>query len=518
MPYPIKNEGGKFCVNGKCYDSRDKALAYQRALYANVPDAKKKEMEDLLIVEGSKCWDDWDDDYWYGNIPKSTGMLLAPDDPRVEYDPLGGTRTKACANCAWFLAGEDACQLVSGPILPTGLSGLWLEKTKYEQPPIKVEVVNKENVSPVLAQAFLAQVKEMVLKITSGKRDDAEDKTDNGSDEADETDKGKKKKKFPFQKDEKEQSPLESGFKNLPDHKWVAWYTNNFQDKQTEIFPEQAHDRFISWIDSKELPMPELWFWHVPARAGQAEWIGRVDHIMMAVGSYDDTPIGRSMESHMTAHSKEYQTSHGYLFPSIGKKDGVYNIYATFEISPLPIGRESNPWTTFEEVKEMPIRPDKVQALERVLGKDLAAIYVKEAENRSAEIEKMGIQFKEVTDGALVDIDARSAVKEVADSQTQISNGMKELSTKFDQILNGIKGMQETEKTRDKKVDDLYVAVKEAFSLQASPRVANTTAIPEDNPLLVELKKKQLDGSAPQLGFFELFGLGAMANNPDGGK
>lgn len=42
MPYPITESDGQYCVNGKCYAVRADALAYQRALEANVPDARKE--------------------------------------------------------------------------------------------------------------------------------------------------------------------------------------------------------------------------------------------------------------------------------------------------------------------------------------------------------------------------------------------------------------------------------------------------------------------------------------------
>jgi len=49
MPYKLSNQGGKVCVvkedtgeTMKCYPSRMQALAYLRALYANVEDAKPK--------------------------------------------------------------------------------------------------------------------------------------------------------------------------------------------------------------------------------------------------------------------------------------------------------------------------------------------------------------------------------------------------------------------------------------------------------------------------------------------
>jgi 2'-5' RNA ligase len=42
MSYPLTEENGRYCVNGKCYDDKADAEKYQAALYANVPDAQNK--------------------------------------------------------------------------------------------------------------------------------------------------------------------------------------------------------------------------------------------------------------------------------------------------------------------------------------------------------------------------------------------------------------------------------------------------------------------------------------------
>lgn len=48
MPYQVKNVDGQYCVvkiggeTVKCHDSKDKAVAHMRALYANVKDSARK--------------------------------------------------------------------------------------------------------------------------------------------------------------------------------------------------------------------------------------------------------------------------------------------------------------------------------------------------------------------------------------------------------------------------------------------------------------------------------------------
>ncbi len=62
---------------------------------------------------------------------------------QANYNSIGGTDTKACANCQWLIA-PTSCAVVSDypdPILPTGLSDLWRERVRFEQKPLEVTIV-----------------------------------------------------------------------------------------------------------------------------------------------------------------------------------------------------------------------------------------------------------------------------------------------------------------------------------------------------------------------------------------
>ncbi len=68
------------------------------------------------------------------------------EQPEAEYDPIGATDTKACANCQWFIAPNGCAVVVNypQPILPTGLSNLWLERVMPESRPLEVMIVEAE--------------------------------------------------------------------------------------------------------------------------------------------------------------------------------------------------------------------------------------------------------------------------------------------------------------------------------------------------------------------------------------
>lgn len=429
---------------------------------------------------------DWgfDDDSTAPAVSSYNPNLLPPSDPRVAYDPMGGLKGgHACANCQWFNAGSNSCNVVYGDIVPTGLSKLWLAQPEPYDPnkPLQVEVVNKEAGKPATVkiggkdlsikslQDFIYRtIKEIV----------------NGAPPEDKS---------------------ESGFKVLPDHRWVAYYTNAYEDYEKEIFPRAAHDAYVERVDAGRVPMPELWYWHMPVRHGVAEWVGRVDNVMMAVGKFDDTPEGKAFEEFYTKEGNKQRLSHGFFYPSSMKIDGVYHVYDTFEITTLPKGKEANPFTSFERIKEMPVTEEKKNSLVSILGPQLAQKYLGDAELRSKAIEDMGVKFKEVDAPlAAMDADARLAIKEIAMAAQADAVGLKALGDKLDTILTTLKEVKDGEKARNERVDQIETAVRTAFQLQPSPRQSASTVIPANNPLLQEMKEKQLVGEKAT-SVFDLF-------------
>lgn len=418
MPYMVVKEGDQFAVykqgadkkpTGKAmgmHPSRTKANEQMVALYASEPGIGKKDM--------------------YGSGPMPM-MKLEPDDPRAMYNPLGGTDTQACANCQWFCASEAMCGLIWDDVVATGKCNLWLgQPTKADMAmgnPIPVVIVDQpvttgsaaapkfavdatDNHPDKLPLGDKTQIEGAITSVMTGQfrgndikpaLTDAEKKTAKSRIKAaisasSEPEDWKKQelarlegKEFTQPELSTKESPIilwlkktfgkkadepliGSGFKALPNNKWVAYHTNSFEDKAHEFFPEAAHDQYISWLDKGVIPYPDLWYWHIPGtKHGQAEWIDRIGHVVVSVGSFDNTPLADLLR-------KEYErnpqmTSHTYGYPKDARlEDGSYQTYFTVEISPLPQGKQSSVWSPFMEVKEMPITPEKITKLESTLG------------------------------------------------------------------------------------------------------------------------------------------------------
>jgi len=419
VPYMIRKSGDKHKVYKKGMDgqptgpalgvhpSRHHAAAQIKALYANESSKPKKKQA------GSKWFDD-DMDYGAPKVnPISDGddypgdwsfPKLDPDDQRVAYDPVGGDSTSACANCFWYDADDTQCRLVEGDIVATGLSNLWLrtltDDEEDAQRAIPVQVVGQGKETRLTP---LAALKTAIKQIFGADALPAESLIDID-----------------------ELIEFKSGFKTFGSEGqfWAALFSNNARDRDGEWFSQKSHDEFIERIDAGIVPMPQLDYWHSKAYHGQAFWVERVGHMMLAVGTFYDDPFSKAMkEYYKNAPADSDLVSFGYFYPRSMLVDGVYHAYNAFEISPLPSEVAANLYTGFaslEEFKAMSMTAEKIKALEQRLGPTLAKQLIAQAETKSKELDKVETSFK----GTNV--------------ENPLEVQVKALSSKFDLLLEGL--------------------------------------------------------------------------------
>lgn len=187
----------------------------------------------------------------------------------------------------------------------------------------------------------------------------------------------------------------QTAFKVVGNHWFIVW-SNNFKDRDGEIFTEKAIDDYIQRVDMGVVPLPELWVWHIPGtRIGQAEWVDRHGHFVVAGGSFDDTPDGRAGRAYYSKHAHEKGISHGYQFP-VSRFDGKhYHAFNSFEFTPLPLGAEANLYTSFEGVKEAKMNEKKQAELEAVFGKERAAEILANLDQRGKALEALEVEYKD---------------------------------------------------------------------------------------------------------------------------
>lgn len=388
MPYAIRKQGDKYALVKKdtgekvsMHDSRASAMGQMKAIYANEGAAAKKDMMGGM----------YGDSMMTNSVPIA---FMAQDDPRVNYDPLGGNKTYACANCEFFNARSSSCQLICGDIVPTGYCDLWTRELTPQE-----READRAIPMYMVEKSLVARIKEAVQDALGLLK--PEDQFANIAN-------------------------MGKGIKTFgPDNRyWVAFWSNNARDRDGEWFAEKAHDQYIDRVANGIVPYPELWYWHEPQlKSGKAFYIDRVGHCVFAVGEFDDTPVGQHMKAYF-AKGTDDGVSHGYLYPRVMRVNGVYHDYNTFEISPLPEPVASNPFTTFvsaQEINEMALSAEKRKALESRLGTDFVNQLYATGETKSKAMEQIATDFK-------------------GSDVNPLEASVKALESKFDLLLEAIAG------------------------------------------------------------------------------
>lgn len=277
----------------------------------------------------------------------------------TNYTPVSTAPGAACSSCRWFKPGwdgnSDACQLVENwpdPIVPNG----WcVEHREYVQPPaepLEVAIVDDGSIMGIEVESGQRGLKHAMQRVFKSVIDSL----------------------FPSTTDL-------TGFKVLPGNRWVGVFTNNFEDREGELFTEKAIDRFIANVKAGVVPYPELWLWHLPGtKHGQADSIWRLGHFAVASGTFDDTPLAHKLRDSYQRNPLKAM-SHGFLFAPKWRKqtdDGLvyYDDFVTFEISPLSKKWAANAFTDFvDRMKVMNIPDDtRRDVVERLGEKDGNAI------------------------------------------------------------------------------------------------------------------------------------------------
>ncbi len=322
---------------------------------------------------------------------------------KADYNPLGGTKAKACANCTFFISPND-CTIVQNyptPISPTGLSRFWEAVEAVEPTPLAVVIVDDETKEAEGTKAkhkkteggveygasdfavvpdaekpstwklrlaeessgnfTVAQVARAITAMQpSGFRGNKVELGPGGKDQAVGRIRGAISKLSGADDDQKKDLrqrlnkvksviPPFAVFKDqFGDVRWLGVVTNNFEDREKEIFTEAAHKDYIDFIDRRQ-KYPELWVWHEPgAKIGQADWAEYSDGFVVMSGIVD--PEYEEIANRIAEDS--VGMSHGFLYKD--EKDGLIPWYRSFEVSVLPSSVAANPWTGFTlETKEV---------------------------------------------------------------------------------------------------------------------------------------------------------------------
>jgi hypothetical protein len=121
-------------------------------------------------------------------------------------------------------------------------------------------------------------------------------------------------------------------------------YSNFFRDREKELFTEAAHKEYVEAAESGRALYPDLHLWHggPDTRWGTVETVSYVDGFAIAGGVVDEGKEWVAYKLKEMADRDELAVSFGYM--GLLGSEGLYHLYRPFEISPLPVGSEANPY------------------------------------------------------------------------------------------------------------------------------------------------------------------------------
>ena len=253
-------------------------------------------------------------------------------------------------------------------------------------------------------------------------------------------------------------APVEThgnGIKVVGNHFLITW-SNDFEDREGEIFTRKAIDHAVARVDIGATPPPELWVWHLGegVKVGQADWVARQEHFLIAAGEFDSTPRAQKARDYyaMPKHAKQTSVSHGFTYPRSQFDGKHYHEFNTFEISLLPRGVEANRYTTLEGVKAMAVSEVKLEYLKTVFGDETAQEILADLTERGKALEALGAKYK---DFVVVDDAAQPASKEAVDAVKD------DLLRLVKELLDENGAVVEIAQAQDKALDS-YKAAAEA--------------------------------------------------------
>ena len=491
-------------------DERAQAKKRIRAKINQMPDGAKK---DNLISRLEKVKEVDDGSATLTTGKAFTGML---DQTEVNYIPLSTSRQKACANCRWFMVG--GCFIVENdpePILPTGYCDRWETPPQPEAPevePIPVTLVPSQDLGDNMGMPMMGKegrkLNSINMKRLTSFYNELKDMLTEAGYEL---------------KERINPTEPSHGFDVFKDANgvwhWHAAYTNNYQDRDDEIITAKAHVNYINRVDMGLVEKPTLRIWHIKGSDhGKADLLwytgekdGSTPLVVHAVGHFDDSEIATKALAYLRKH--KMKNSHGFVSAKWAFKEGVYSDYNTFEISWLPPSAAANPFTSFQEIKEMALTDSKKELLKqmglenKIPEFEAADTNVKELASEAEAVYKQYGDFADTeggdeSDDGEKDASLKSLVLELIETQNELVE-FGRTQVKAEKAHQAVEaGMKQLIANQDKKIARLEK------QLNLKPQRASEA----DETELDDEEAKELEGELPQgddaynLGLRKMFG------------
>lgn len=392
-------------------------------------------------------------------MPDANKMITLFTQEDVNYVPVSTAKGKACSACRFFC--DDMCHIVYGEIAPNGYCD------RYETVPPPPPAPDVAPIPVMIVEAPEMEM-EMSLKAEEGLFNRILDKVKAAINPP------QPDGAFTVQKD------LNGAWR------WIATFSNNFMDREGEIISEKAWDNYLERVNTKLVPMPELWLGHIEGtKHGVADMVFGLGNFVTAVGHFDSPKIGKQSADYARKYAAQTSLSHGFTFPEWGLKDGVYDVANPFEVSILPPPLvASNPYTEFEVNNMKQITPEQEAASVLYFGKEKWEQIKANRLQQSEELKAAGRAFKdfvELNEEAPAETPPADALKPMGELIAELIESQGELLSVLTAQGKALKAYQDAQATKEADTAKVLAAVvstteKLAAELKLSPRAASSAS------------------------------------------
>lgn len=407
--------------------------------------------------------------YENGSIQPYGIMPLTQEESN--YNPFGFTEQRGCATCRWFIPSSNSCYVVQGAIVATGLSDMYQPLRPQDQMAELLEDFAEEMSEMDMGEASVSEEKQQKPSLIA---------------------------RLFSRKSKPEDKPLfdtPTGFKSVGDNLWVAWYSNSYLDRDGEYFAEKSLEADIAFMQETG-NYPSLWRFHVGSpsneatKHGKALTVTKSGRFVIAIGEFDDTPLGHAMKAYYEEHPDQ-GVSHGFYYDPALKMNGVYTKHHTFEISTLPANLAANEYASFgiKEGSKMATASDKQLAdlkavLQGRLSDDELQKVLQAAAQKSAELDQHVSHKAEKEDEKAKEPELSADTKALLGALSDLKSSFTSLSTD----IAALKAKMDKEDMMEDEEDEEYEGGKKPKKKQRDN--ANTLS-PEITKMLRGLVEDQ---------------------------
>lgn len=427
-------------------------------------------LPDALITTSEKA-------YQYIDSYEFESRQVSQED--AGYSAVGGTSTKACSNCRFFVS-PARCTVVNGVIAPNGLSNMWQAEKVYEQTPLPVVIVGglKETDPKVLdgAPPFTPPVTE--ASTSTGVSEDLTIKAGGFQEPGIFTKVARAFVDLVKGRDGYDPARGEGLFVTKQSDgrlRWVTRYSNAWEDRDGEILTEAAHKEYADWVNETKV-YPELWLWHTKGtRFGQTDWVDFADGFALASGLVDE---GKENVIQFLK-GKDLGVSHGFFSAQNGN---LVERYRTFEISVLPRERAAV-WTADfniigKETEMAGLDPARRKWLVEALGETEVVSLEKNTAALGAQLKSLGVDYKTTVEAEAKD-EQLTELAQVNLGLKAVTAQVAELAGALPQILEVMVKMRTDLDAKTKDVtEQVDVQVSDSFMAQFNAAVAKAGVTP----------------------------------------